>query len=147
MYALKIGLVVFWAVYFSITFASNLFGWLKALKLLPPGWRFASENYRAVVDATSVYRMTLWLPTILFAGVTLWQLAGAVLFARAAMLSGVETNIARAALNTAFAAGAGLPGAFMLADEIFLQYEREASHTTLFIALIATWMAVFLLPD
>ncbi|HEY1373604.1 MAG TPA: hypothetical protein VGH50_14130, partial [Candidatus Binatia bacterium] len=119
---------------------------LKALKLLPARWRFASENYRAVIDATSVYDAPRWLPAALFAGVILWQLAAAVLFARAAVLCCIEGNIARAAASAAFTAGAGLPAVFMLADEIFLQYERQASHATLFIAQLATWMAVLLLP-
>jgi hypothetical protein len=137
MLAPKFGLLVFWAVWFFITFASNACGGLKALKLLPARWKFASENY----DAPG------WLAAVLFSGVLLWQLAAAVLFARASVSFFVDGNLAMSAATKAFAAGAGLPAAFMLADEIFLQYERQTSHATFFIAQLATWMAVLLLPD
>lgn len=147
MFAPKFGLLVFWAAWFSITFASNVCGGLKALNLLPARWKLASDNYRAVLDATSVYGARRWLPALLFSAVILWQLAAAVLLARAVVFSVIDGNIARAAASAAFAAGAGLPAAFMLADEIFLQYDRQASHAVLFIAQLATWMAVFLLPD
>jgi hypothetical protein len=147
MFAAKLVLLTFWSVWFLITFASNLCGGLKEMKLLDARWKFASENYRGVVDATSVYDAPRWLTAVLFAGVILWQLAAAVLFARAAVLSCLDANIAVGAATAAFTAGAGLPAAFMLADEIFLQYERQASHATLFIAQLATWLAVILLPD
>jgi hypothetical protein len=147
MFAVKLGLLVFWAVWFLITLASNLCAGLKALKLLPGRWRFASENYRAVADATSVYDAPRWLAPILFTGVILWQLIAAFLFARAAVLACLDGHVAGASAGAAFVAGVELPAAFMLADEIFLQYERQASHATLFIAQLATCIAVLLLPD
>ena len=78
---LELALLLFWAAWFSIVFLTNLFGGLKALGVLPESWRFASKNYEAVAKATSIYAAPSWVPPLLFAGVVLWQLLAAALYA------------------------------------------------------------------
>jgi hypothetical protein len=147
MFAAKLGLLAFWTLWFGVTSVTNLCCALKALKILPRSWKFASDNYRAVAGAVAVYHSTQRLAPALFFGVILWQLAALFLFARASALSWNGGVIAYAVSHEAFVAGCGLWAAFMLADEIFLQYERQAAHATLFVAVLASYVALFILPD
>jgi hypothetical protein len=147
MFTAKLGLIAFWALWFGITFVTNLCSALKARRMLSQRWKFASENYRAVADAASVYDSTGRLAFFLFIVVLVWQFAAAILFAGAAALWWTSINMDRSAANAAFALGLGLWAAFMLADEIFLQYERESPHATIFIAQVVSWMALYVLPD
>lgn len=146
MFGVKVGLLCFWSAWFCVAFATNLCGGLKALGKLPAGWRFASDNFAAVAEAAKIHRAPKRLAAFLFSGAVLWQLAAAALFGRAAMSSLARASLDRSALDAAFAAGAGLWAAFMVADEIFLRYENEGSHAILFTAGLASWMAIYVLP-
>jgi hypothetical protein len=147
MFAAKLGLLVFWTLWFGVTSATNLGCALKVLKMLPRAWKFASDNYRAVAGAVSTYNSTQRFAPALFFAVILWQVAGLFLFARASALTWSGGMIAYAASGAAFASGCALWAAFMLADEIFLQYERQALHAMLFIAQLASYIALYTLPD
>jgi len=147
MFAAKLALLVFWTLWFAATFATNLCSALKAFNILPRSWKFASDNYAAVAAAAAGYKSTQALTPALFFAVVLWQLAALFLLARACALSWNDGTIAYAASHEAFVAGCALSAAFMLADEIFLQYERQASHATLFTAQLASYIALYALPN
>ncbi|HEX2385929.1 MAG TPA: hypothetical protein VHL99_05165 [Candidatus Binatia bacterium] len=147
MFIAKAALLGFWTLWFGVTLATNVGSALKALKVLPRSWKFASDNFRAVADAVAAYRVTQPLATALFLAVIVWQLAACFLFARAIAVSWSGGTIAYPESRDAFVAGGALWAAFMLADEIFLQYERQASHATLFIAQLASLIALYMLPD
>lgn len=144
--ALKLALLLFWTAWFAVVFLTNVFGGLKAMGVLPPSWNFASTNYQAVVKATAMYVPPAWLPPVLFLGVVLWQLAVAALFAWAAGAWLLDGRLDWRAVNLAFGAGIGLWAAFMLADEIVLKYEFERTHELLFIAQLASLVAMHVLP-
>jgi hypothetical protein len=143
---LKLGLLGFWMVWFAIVAATNACGGLKALGRLPPSWRFASANYQAIVKATATYAPPRWLPALLFAAVIVWQLATAALLARALVASLAAGALDLRAATIALASGTALWAAFMLADEITVQYEFERTHELLFIAQLATLVALHVLP-
>ena len=142
---IKLGLVAFWAAWFWIVLLTNVLGGLKALGRLSPKWKFASANYEAVAKAIAVYRPPRRLAAWLFASVVLWQLAAALLFTWAAWSSVSSGTIDLAAAHRAFGCGIALWAAFMLADEITLKYEFERTHELLFIAQLASLMALHLL--
>lgn len=142
----KLALLLFWTAWFAVVFITNAFGGLRAMGMLPGSWKFASSNYEAVVKATAMYRPPPWLPSLLFAGVLLWQLAVAALFAWAAGGWLFEGRPDWRAVNLAFGGGIALWAAFMLADEITLKYEFERTHELLFIAQLASLMAMHVLP-
>ena len=144
--ALKLALLLFWTAWFAVVFLTNVFGGLKAMGALPPSWKFASGNYQAVAKATARYGPPVWLPPVLFVGVVLWQLAAAALFAWAAGAWLLDGRLDWRAVNLAFGAGIGLWAAFMLADEIVLKYEFERTHELLFIAQLASLVAMHVLP-
>lgn len=145
--ALKLALLLFWTAWFAVVFLTNVFGGLKAMGVLAPSWwKFASTNYQAVVKATAMYRPPAWLPPVLFVGVVIWQLAIAALFAWAAGAWLLDGRLDWRAVNLAFGAAIGLWAAFMLADEIVLKYEFERTHELLFIAQLASLVAMHVLP-
>ena len=146
LFTLKLGLLAFWAAWFAIVFLTNLSSGLKSAGVLPVSWKFASKNDAAVAKATSIYGAPPWVPRLLFLGVVLWQLLATALYGWAFAASLKAGVIAWSAVNTAFAVGLGLWAAFMIADEITIKYAYEQSHELLFIAQLATLMALYLLP-
>jgi hypothetical protein len=78
----------------------------------------------------------------LFLGVVCWEGAAALLFGLAGLRPwGKGERLRRAA----FAAGLGLWGAFLLADEVFVAYALGGTHLRPFTAQLATLLAVELL--
>jgi hypothetical protein len=138
----KQGLLLFWAAWLGLVFATNLLDGLKAADLLPKGWAFASGNYRFVCETTARYGTPGWLNVVLFTGVVGWEGLAAVLFGPAGL------RLRAGGLRyAAFAAGLSLWAAFALADEVFVAYAVEATHWRLFTAQLATLLAVELLPE
>ena len=145
MYFLKLALICFWALWFSIVCLTNAFSAMKAGGRLPPDWKFASKNYGLVVKAVSLYKAPAWAPRLLFAGVIAWQLLAAALFWYALASSGAAGVLDLAAVNAACAAGILLWAAFMIADEITLKYAMEQPHELLLVAQLAS-LGVMHLP-
>lgn len=143
---LKLGLLFFWAAWFSLVLLTNLFAGLKALGVLPQQWRFASKNYQAMQDATESYAAPDWLPGLLFAGVILWQGLAVFLFWQAALRSLGSGVLNLEATTPAFAVSLGLWAAFMLADEIFKVYDGESTHLLIFLAQLVTLVSLYILP-
>src|SRR5207249_432570 len=77
---LKQGIVLFWAVWLSITVFANICDGLKALELMGEGWKFASGNYALMRETTRKYSLPAWFVGLLFLGVVLWQGLSALLF-------------------------------------------------------------------
>ncbi|MCL4304164.1 MAG: hypothetical protein KJ077_51250 [Anaerolineae bacterium] len=143
---LKLGLLFFWAAWFSLVFLTNLCAGLKALGVLPEPWRFASKNYQAIRDATESYAAPGWLPGLLFAGVILWQGLAVFLFWQAALHSLQSGMLDLDAATPAFAISLGLWAAFMLADEIFKVYDGESTHLLIFLVQLVTLVSLYILP-
>ena len=144
MYYLKLALLFFWAAWFSIVTVTNVTGAMKALGMLGPSWRFASNNYPMVVKAVSLYDAPAWLPKLLFLGVVAWQALAAAFFWYAFAASGTARLIDIDAANLAFASGILLWGAFMIADEITIKYAMEQPHELLLIAQIGSLLVMHL---
>ena len=147
LFPLKLALLFFWAAWFSVVFLTNLLSALKAAGFVEAKWKFASTNYAAVAKAVSPYGAPSWVPALLFGGVVAWQLVAASLYAWAFCASLAAGAISMPAVNVAFAAGIGLWAAFMVADEITIKYAYEQSHELLFIAQLASLVAMHVLPS
>jgi hypothetical protein len=137
---LKRGLVLFWAVWLSLVFVTNLLDGARAIGLLPESWAFASGNYAFLCQTTARYGTPEWVNGLLFGGVICWEGLTAVLFWLA-----WRTYPGRL-LYPAFAAGLSLWAAFVLADEVCVAYVVEGTHWRLFTAQLATLLAIELLP-
>ncbi len=147
----KRSLILFWSVWLSIVFATNLADALKSLGLLDEQWQFASGNYAFMASTTARYSVPGWANAILFAGVILWELLATILF----WLLWWETRSAKPAcakrLYPALLSALMLWAAFAIAYEVLIIYAQhsnvESTHFRLFIAQLVTLLAVVLLPE
>ena len=142
----KLGLLVFWGAWYIIAFCTNLCECFERLRILPKSWPFASGNLRSVTQAVKTYSASRWLPWLLFAGVLCSQLVVIFLFGWA-VISSAAGSLDSEAVNAAFTAGLSLWAAFLLADEIFKQYDAEHSHVLFFIAQLITFISLYVLPS
>jgi len=144
--ALKHGLLLFWALWSTIVFFTNVFDGLKAWGVIDRGWPLASGNYGLLARARSRVGAPRWVNDVAFGGATLWQGLTAALFWRA-------TSHYRPArhdeANTAFAASAGMWAAFLVADELMVAYETgvEGAHMRILTAQLVSLLSIHLLPD
>jgi len=93
------------------------------------------------------YRLPAWLPRLLFSGVLLWQLLAVSCFGWAIISSVTAGSLNRDLMNAAFMTGSGLWAAFMIADEILQQYDAEHAHVLFFIAQLASFATLYVLPS
>jgi len=144
---LQLGLIVFWGLWHSVVLLTNICEGLKVVKVLPLGWQFASKNYEAITRVTEKYRPARWFPPLLFLGVLLWQLLIVIAFVWAMMGAIRSGAIDRAGTTAAFTLSLSLLGAFMLADEVCMEYDTEHVHILFFIAQLVTVVAISTLPS
>ncbi len=145
---LKHGVLLFWAVWFTIVFVTNLIDGLKGVHLMGNRWKFASGNWAAIKEITAIYKTLAWLAPILFAGTIAWAGVSTILMWRALVLfAGVGDPLGLGAVYAAFAASLGLFAAFLIADEIFIAPAYEIKHLCVFLALLVSMLVLGLLPD
>jgi hypothetical protein len=143
---LKRLLLLFWAVWFSVVFLSNLADAAKGRGWLGESWTFASGNWPLIQGTTARYKIPSSVNGVLFAGVILWEGTAAVLFWRAGW-SYRGRSSARKAVYLAFTISLLLWSAFLIADEVFIAYPLESTHLRLFAAHLVTLLAVDLLAE
>ena len=136
-----------WAAWLSIVFTTNVLDGAKVLGLLAEDWAFASGNYRFLTETTARYGVPAWANAVQFVGVIVWEGIAAVLFWLACRTYRGRGRRNVAILYAAFTASLSLWLAFALADEVFIAYPVEGTHLRLFIAQLATLLAVELLPE
>lgn len=147
---LKLGLVIFWAVWSSVVFLTNVTDALREMGVLPPEYPLASGNYAAVVEVTAIYPLPGAVAGLLFTIVLVWEGGNAALFWRALRLRTRWQGGDLRSVNTAFIVALALWAAFMVMDEVFLAYKVasfEQTHRAIFIAMLVSFLAVRLLPD
>ncbi|MFN4260223.1 MAG: hypothetical protein ACK4RK_13080 [Gemmataceae bacterium] len=137
------GILLFWALWLSLVAATNIMDGLQQLGVVADSWRFTSGNYAFMVDVTARYHTPGWLVAGLFLGVVVWEALAALLFWLAAVCFS-PTN--HAWLHLAFGVSLALWAAFMLADEIFMAYQVENVHRSIFLTQIACLLLIRLAP-
>lgn len=142
------GLLLFWSSWFSLVLASNLADGLQHMGVLPTEWRFVSGNLSLIRQSIDIYSLTMTSAAILFGAVVAVQLAAAVLFWRAFLdPDSVARPDDRKALQ-AFSLGIGLFAAFLIADELFIVYERLAgvatAHLLILCGLLLSYLVIHL---
>lgn len=129
----------FWAAYFAAICLTNALDLLGGWGLLPEGWRYVSGNLPLLVRMLGGVGLPATLARLLLAGIVLWQGTTAWLFGQALLQGG--------GLERAFVAATGLWAAFLIGDELFLQYGLESVHLKLFLAQVLSFFVVRALPD
>jgi hypothetical protein len=144
---LKQGLLLFWALWLSIAWLSNLCDALKAHHLLGEGWWFASGNYRMMAETTQKCRTPPWMTTWLFMGILAWE-AVAMSWLWVAFLNFQGLHQPGASLlYPAFLVNLALWAALLIADELVLSYDTEATHFRVLMAQMITLLVLILLPE
>lgn len=119
------GIILFWALWFSLVFTSDFTNFLQKIRFLPETFTFSSKNYDLVGKSLSTYgiqhpRLTLWL----FSIVTVWAFLTAISFWIAFFAS---KSIGIYISYFSFLLSLSMSACFMLWHEIFLQYDLEHS--------------------
>jgi hypothetical protein len=139
---LQLGLLLLWALYLALVFATNVMDALKGLGVLPGTWTLASGNYGLVATTTGAHGIPAAIAVFLFAGVILWEAVAAWMFFRA-WATFKRTGDGRAPqVTAAFTVSLALWGAFLLVDEALIAYAFAPSHARVLIAQILSLFAV-----
>lgn len=146
LFPLQAGLLALWAVWFSLVVVTNVFDALEAMGALPQNWAFRSQNFKRMRDAVAVYGASSRLAAILFGAVVVWQAVLAVLLWRTLIASVAAQHVVLTQANLAFTGALGLWAGFILAEEIFKQYQTESKHLLFFMAQLLTLGALYVLP-
>ncbi len=144
---LKRSILLFWSVWITTVVLMNVGDAFKVVGVLPSDWKLASGNYQAIVDAAAVYGTPHWLDLLLFFGAILWETAAMLLFWMATRRYQSDGSYHERAMYLAFTALFALFATFILADEFFHEYRMEGDHRGIAILLLASLLALQLLPD
>jgi hypothetical protein len=143
---LKRLLLLFWAVWFTVVFLTNLADAGKGLGLLDESWDFASGNWKFMQETTARYKTPAGVNGVLFAGVIIWEGIATMLFWRVGW-SFRGRGSGSKAVYLAFTTSLTLWAAFLVADEVCIAYAVAGTHLRLFVAHLVTLLAVELLPE
>jgi hypothetical protein len=133
-------LIGFWALFFSLVALTNLVNLLDSLGAFDLTF-LNSENYGYLRSVVEVYDVGSPLTKVLLAGALAIETIGAVLFWRALL------RARRPAALLALCWGALVWIAFIVMTEFFVAYKAESPFRELLMLVIATALAVALIPD
>src|SRR5215470_7640817 len=143
---IKRGLLLFWALWYSLVVTTNVLNALQALGILPTGFKFVSGNWEWINRTMNPLGVPIMLQAFLFAGVIAWQLLCAILFFIACSRFRDRRLVEETASLWACAVALALWSAFQVLDEAFLAYDPESVHRVIFIEAILTIMFLQLMP-
>jgi len=140
------GIILFWAVWYSLVFSSDAINLLQHLHVIPTSWTFSSNNYDLVAGHIATYGIhSTTVALLLFGIIVVWVLTNAMLFWRAVFTFNEEN--AHKAVYLAFIASMGLYATFILSDEIFIKYQIEHWHDVQFGFLLITFFVFLKLTE
>jgi hypothetical protein len=143
---IKIVLVTGWALWITVIFTTNVLDALQELKVLPRGWKASSGNFDYIDAVTARYSVPDWMDAILFGGAIAWEGAIVVLLWRAVADLSRSRAVVPVSVSAAFLVSLPLWLAFAVMDELFINFQPEATHLRIFIAQSVTLLIVWLLP-
>jgi hypothetical protein len=139
---LKTGILLFWAVWLSIVTVMNGLEALKAIGVVPQGFK-TSSNWSLMLRVTGTYNTPVWFNALLFAVVILWEALASVALWVAVISGSLEVATTALGLLTLLWAG------FMLANQFYMAWLTDpalvAAHRSLFGVSLLSLMAVQLL--
>jgi hypothetical protein len=130
LFYFKLGLLLFWGVWFALAFLSNVFDLCHANGLLihiP----FHSGNYTALKNVLSIYHTPILFLNILFYLDIIIEFMISFLFLQASYSFFTNKFNYWKFVNLAFIISIALWGVFVIMEEIFLAYSFESTHIRL----------------
>ena len=131
-------ILFFWAVWLSVVVTTNVLNGLQALAVIPPEFKFVSGNWQAINQAMDPLGVPRGLQGMMFASAIGGEAIAAALFWWAfATYRGRPLSQEKPAL-LACGANLALWAAFQILDEVFLTFQPEAVHRTIFLIQLVT---------
>src|SRR5262245_25597629 len=126
--SIKIGLVLFWAIWLTVVTATNILDVLKQLGALPSTFTLVSYNFELVAKTVGAHGVPAVIAAARSAGVILWELLASVLLWRAwrAMHRGAPATAPE--VMQAFAVSLAIWAAFLIATELTVNYATAMTH-------------------
>ena len=143
LHSIKRIVVLFWALFFTIVFATNLCDAFREIGMLPKDWAFASGNFGFVKQAVVIFSLPDGFTWTLYGLIILLELTIAFLFWKTWRNGDALRSSDGRSAATAFGAAIILWSVFLLSDEFFIVYDRlsgaEEGHFTGLIAQVVTF--------
>ena len=143
---IKRGLLLFWALWYSVVVTTNVLNALQALGILPASFKFVSGNWQWINQTMNPLGVPIAMQAFLFAGAIVWEMLCAILFFVAWARFRNRTLVEEKESLWACAVALVLWCAFQVLDEAFLAYDPESVHRVIFIETILTMMFLQLMP-
>lgn len=142
---LKFGIILFWAMWFSLAALSNIIDLFNQLGWIAANWQFISHNFALIQGVVSIYGLPIFIVFVMFIAVIIWECLISVMFWMAAKQ--FYRSASMHYTNLAFTLGIFLWAAFLVMEEIFIAYSFEQMHLRLLVAQLICLMAMYLLPE
>ena len=139
---IKRGLLLFWALWYSIVVTTNVLNALQALGILSVSFKFVSGNWEWINQTLNPLGVPIALQAFLFAGAIVWEMLCAILFFVACARFRNRTLAEEKESLCACVVALALWCAFQVLDEAFLAYDPETVHRMIFIETILTMMSL-----
>jgi len=120
-------IVVFWALWWTIAFLTDVSGGLKHLQLINFSWAL-DLNYPALVKALEIYSEPLWLSTFFFVGIVCWSGLSAILFWIASFTNPSRHSAWLRRTQNAFIVSLCFWLVFFIADQAIMNFSLEENH-------------------
>lgn len=139
---LERGILLFWTVWATLVMLTDGIDFLQQIKVLPANLAFSSGNHALVAKSLAYYHLDMpWLTLGLYGLIVLASIVIAVLFWRALFMPTVPDERYLCAVYWAFLFKLGIDLFFMLADEVFMQYDLEHGHMNRLVFVFITFFA------
>jgi hypothetical protein len=136
------GLLLFWAIYFSMAGTGNVFDTLTQHGYKGKYFRFSSKNYELLETVAKKHNSSKGAVNFLFTIIMSLELLSALLyFASFALYVEGQSFLT----SYAFFAGMALFAGLVLGNEAFIYYDDEEEHVVMLIAQLVSYLAVVVL--
>jgi hypothetical protein len=126
------GLLLFWALWLTIVALTNILDVLQAQRILSPEFKFVSGNGAWISQVMQPLAIPAGVQMFFYGGAILWEAIAAGLFWQAVGRYRGLSLAEEPAVILAFAVNLALWAAFQILDEVFLAYQPEGVHRSIF---------------
>ncbi|ARB94067.2 hypothetical protein A6J40_07605 [Legionella longbeachae] len=142
------GIILMWALWFSIVFLTDFGNLMVGFDLLPADYPASSHNLDWIHKFLKLYCLdNEVLCLILFSIINLWVMIIAVLYWRAFISYYTCGDYYVYRTMQAFILNMSLFACFWVSDEIFIQYQAGHSHMNMLLYIVTSLIAFLYLLD
>ncbi|CAM2940920.1 hypothetical protein [Legionella worsleiensis] len=142
---LKKGIILFWAIWWMVTFWTDLIGMFSHMSLIQKSWA-PDINYPFLVESLKMYQVSPLFAQLCFAGIMAWSLLSAWAFIRTCCVFNKETACWMKRADTAFIISLCFWLALFLADQLIMKFDLEENHMVQGGFELLTYLSLYILP-